>query len=467
VYRALLVLLSGISISIFAATMSIVGMSKLFPAAGWVIVAAMIALESAKLISAEWVHKNWKNSNVSRAHKTYMTSAIVALMLITSMGIFGYLSAGHLEASAPLAPVELQIAQKEERLKQLQNDLARYSTQQTQLNASVDAFLKKDDAKAGLKARQGMSGERKGVQKQIDSTNSEINQINESLVPLKVQVTHVEAKLGPIKYVAELFGWKDPEVAVRMVIMLLMFAFDPLAVVMLISGTITLGEWGNNRKLTDEKTETETETETSPKLPDSLSGTHIDLNEIVPELTERQKRIPSEYADIIPHSEEINPKHDDVFVDATPITEDMFSRWKGLTEGVTVDDDYRVPDDFVLPGSSFEELSKEYPEMASSIGLSLSEHIIDEPDNLLKELHDITEANRLKAEEVTPEQKEAESELEPLPPISDKEILIALLEENPNLLKEVIEVVEEARRDNETREQSQEPEYKSWLDAPK
>jgi hypothetical protein len=249
----LLVLFCAIAISAVAAYFSVVGLGALFAATFIPVVIMGTVLEGSKLVAAGWLHANWRNRRVSRLHKSYMLLAIAALMLITSMGVYGFLARGHLEQAATAAPVQIEIAQKEERLKQLNGDLSRYNAQQSQINDTTSAFLRNDDAKAGLRARQSMGAERRGVQKNIDSTNSEINQINKDLVPLRVKSSATEAKLGPVKYVAALFGWTDPEAAVRLIILILMFAFDPLAVVMMVSSTITLGEWLESRRPVEPK----------------------------------------------------------------------------------------------------------------------------------------------------------------------------------------------------------------------
>jgi hypothetical protein len=212
----------------------------------------MIGVEFAKLVAAEAVHAEWSTGLLNRAKKLYLSTAIVALMAITAMGVYGFLAKGHLEAAAPIAPVELQIAQKEARQGQLREELDRLTTQQNQLNSSVDAMISNSqsarDARAGLRARAQASGERAATQTRIDTINGEMNTITQELVPLKMKVAEVNTKLGPLQYVADLFGWEDPEAAVRLIILLLMFAFDPLAIVLMIVGTNIWSRWSRGPK---------------------------------------------------------------------------------------------------------------------------------------------------------------------------------------------------------------------------
>jgi hypothetical protein len=233
---ALALVISGV-----AAYFSVVGLAAIFSATAGAVIVMGCALEAGKLASAGWLHQNWENSKVSNLHKSYMVAAVCALMVITALGIYGFLAHGHLAQQAPLASVELQIAQKQAQIDQINADLSRLNTQENQLDATVNAVVGQDASK-GLRARGRLSSERKEIQTSIDSDNAQLNAITAQLVPLKLQISEVETKLGPIKYVADLFGIKDTEGAVRIVILILMFAFDPLAVVLVLSSAISISD---------------------------------------------------------------------------------------------------------------------------------------------------------------------------------------------------------------------------------
>jgi hypothetical protein len=208
-------------------------------------------LESSKLVAAGWLHSNWKNPNVNFVHKAYLTIAVIALMIITSIGIYGFLSKGHLEQAAPIAGIELQIAAKQQQIQMLQDSNTRLEEEQKQMDAGVSAFLQGGSlkgAQAGLKARGRQSSERASIQKQMEANNDQIQKLDTDILPLKQQTVEVEAKLGPVKYVAQLFGWQDTDKAVRLVILTIMVAFDPLAVILLISATISFGEWAEEKR---------------------------------------------------------------------------------------------------------------------------------------------------------------------------------------------------------------------------
>lgn len=246
-FGGLLTLFLALVISGVAAYFSVVGLAAIFAATYWAVIVMGVSLEAGKLVAAGWLHANWHNSAVNKLHKSYMTMAVVVLMIITALGIYGFLSKGHLEQQASGAPVALAIAQKEARIEQLNTQIAGFNARQAQLDTAVNSIIA-DNATGGLRARRQQTSERAEITRGVEAANAEINTITTELVPLKLEVAGVEAKLGPIKYLAEAFGWKDPEAAVRLVILLLMFAFDPLAVVLVISAIITISSAIEDRR---------------------------------------------------------------------------------------------------------------------------------------------------------------------------------------------------------------------------
>src|SRR4051812_43974174 len=111
-FSALIALVFAIAIASVAGFFSIIGLASLFAAAFWPVVLMGAVLEGGKLVAAGWLHANWHNRNVSPLHKGYLTAAILALMLITAIGVYGFLAKGHLDQQVPLASVSLQIAQR-------------------------------------------------------------------------------------------------------------------------------------------------------------------------------------------------------------------------------------------------------------------------------------------------------------------------------------------------------------------
>jgi hypothetical protein len=250
-FSGIITILFALLISATAAWFSVAGLVALFAATAIPVMIMGTVLESSKLVAAGWLHSNWKNPNVNFVHKAYLTIAVIALMIITSIGIYGFLSKGHLEQAAPIAGIELQIAAKQQQIQMLQDSNTRLEEEQKQMDAGVSAFLQGGSlrgAQAGLKARGRQSSERASIQKQMEANNDQIQKLDADILPLKQQTVEVEAKLGPVKYVAQLFGWQDTDKAVRLVILTIMVAFDPLAVILLISATISFGEWAEEKR---------------------------------------------------------------------------------------------------------------------------------------------------------------------------------------------------------------------------
>lgn len=247
-YTGILVLVFAIAISAVAAYFSIVGLAALFSAAFLAVLIMGIVLEGSKLVTAGWLHANWSNPNVSRLHRLYLVIAVITLMAITSIGIFGFLSAAHLEQKAPAAGLQIEIDQYEDRVLQLTTQRDQLLQQQEQINKTVTSYLEGGQARGASQFMRQQRSERAALGAQIDAVNQEIMDLNSKLAPLKRDVAGVEAKLGPLKYIAETLGWDDPSSAVKIIILMLMLAFDPLAVILLISATITLGEWSRERR---------------------------------------------------------------------------------------------------------------------------------------------------------------------------------------------------------------------------
>ena len=117
-FLIVLTFLCAISISVIAAAYSIVGLATLFAGAVVPIIAMGSALEVGKLVAASWLYNNWRSDLVPVSLKTYLFTAIIVLVFITSMGIFGFLSKAHLDQVKPTAGNELNIVVIDKQIKQ-------------------------------------------------------------------------------------------------------------------------------------------------------------------------------------------------------------------------------------------------------------------------------------------------------------------------------------------------------------
>lgn len=249
---AWLLLLTGLTISAVAIYYSVVGLAAIFSAAVIPIIVMGSALEIAKLVCASWLKANW--SKAPALLKTYMTVAVVVLMIITSMGIFGFLSKAHSDQSLVSGDVTSKIAIYDEKIKTAKDNIEANRKALKQMDEAVDQVMgRSQDEKGADKAvaiRRGQQKERTRLQSEIASEQKLINQLNEEAAPIRAEVRKVEAEVGPLKYIAKfIYGDNTDEnmleKAVTWVIILIVIVFDPLAVIMLLAAQMTFG-W--NRK---------------------------------------------------------------------------------------------------------------------------------------------------------------------------------------------------------------------------
>ena len=217
--QVLLPFLTAIALSAIAAFYSVIGLAQIFPGSFWPIILMGSVLEISKLVTVSWVYNNWNET--TRIMRYYFVTAVVLLMMITSMGIFGYLSKAHLDSNVVLGANSVQLRTIE--------------TQEKIAKERLEYLLKKagdDPTKIARRTDQA-----------IQETQAELKNLAEQKLPLMREENKLAAEIGPIKYIAELFYDKeDPsfiDKAVRAVIIVIIIVFDPLAVLLLIAANQT------------------------------------------------------------------------------------------------------------------------------------------------------------------------------------------------------------------------------------
>ena len=289
-FIALLTLLSALSISGVAAYYSIIGLATIFPGAFIPVVLMGSVLEVGKLVCASWLYRNWTSTNLLL--RSYLFFAVIVLSLVTSMGIFGFLSKAHLQNEFADGSVTQKIEiinsqiRTEESIIARQNEVIKRSfgtgTSNTvrleqlnqrlvQLDREVEAYTKQgssffggDSVKKGLDLKASQKAERDKInteinrltstsststsaaEQQIARSQQKITEFIQKRDPLMSERLKLEAEIGPIKYIAALavdVGMSqkvDANSAVRWVIIILIFVFDPLAVLMLVAANQSL-----------------------------------------------------------------------------------------------------------------------------------------------------------------------------------------------------------------------------------
>ena len=252
-FTILITFLSAISISVIAAGYSIIGLATLFAGAVVPIIAMGTALEVGKLVAASWLYHNWQ-SDVPRLLKTYLFTAIIVLVFITSMGIFGFLSKAHLDQVKPTSGNNIKLEQIDNQISRQQLIIDRSQNTLNLLDKALEVYIDKEYVTRGLKERAKQEEERTALNNAIEDASNKIAELSDKKATLSLAQDKIEAEVGPIKYVAELIygdnAKNNIDKAVRIVILILIFVFDPLAVLLLIAANISLRQWRLKRQLT-------------------------------------------------------------------------------------------------------------------------------------------------------------------------------------------------------------------------
>jgi molybdopterin converting factor small subunit len=260
---AYLVLLSGLAISGVAEYYSIMGLMAIYPAAIIPIVIMGVVLGIGKISGTVWLKQNWEWSPFFL--KAYVLPAIVVLMLITSLGVFGFLSKAHSDQSLVSGDVQSKIAVYDTKIQTSKDNIDANRKALKQLDEAVDQVMgRSSDEKGADKAvaiRRAQQKERIRLQSEIAAEQKTIATINEERAPVAAEVRKVEAEVGPIKYIAHLLYGENPdanilEKAVIWVTVLIVIVLDPLAVVLLLASQYSFQRF---RELEQEDTEEDVE----------------------------------------------------------------------------------------------------------------------------------------------------------------------------------------------------------------
>jgi len=254
-FFALITLLTALVISSVAIYYSVSGLAAIFAASAIPIIIMGMSLEIGKLVTAVWLHKNWKTA--PKVLRGYFMVATLVLMFITSMGIFGFLSRAHIEQAAPIGDVAAQIDMIDMKIQAKKDEMIAAQSSIKGMDEVVNQYLQKGtDVKSvssANSARKQNSGERTKLQKQIDQAQKDISKLNEEKFPLSQKIRKAEAEVGPIKYIAQMIYGDNPdknllEKAVTWMIFVIIFVFDPLAVLLLIASQIGFEQAAEHKK---------------------------------------------------------------------------------------------------------------------------------------------------------------------------------------------------------------------------
>jgi hypothetical protein len=236
----ILAMLVALVVSGVSAYFSIIGLTTLFSAAFYPVIIMGAALEVGKLVSTSWLYRNW--NTCPWLLKSYLTVAVLVLMFITSMGTFGFLSRAHIEQQLNITTGDAdRVAIVESQIESRNKVVLDYDKQLQQIDDALSKITEKGRGESSLQAADKQRKTRNDLVAKKNAELGSIASLKEEVVRLRSTIRKVEAEVGPLKYIAEaIYGGRDTSVvdldrAVRMVIILLVIVFDPLAVVLLIA----------------------------------------------------------------------------------------------------------------------------------------------------------------------------------------------------------------------------------------
>ena len=405
----IIVYLTAIAISAVAAYFSVVGLMGLFAATAMGVMVMAITLEIGKVVTTKLVHSLWQSKRANWLLKGPLVLMVMSLMSVTSLGIYGYLCKGHLEQKAPIDALDIQTQALQQQVDQKNQANQQLQVRLDQINQNINTFLTNNQATKGLRASNSLKSERDSIQKQIDANNQTINDLTTKLVPLKTQTSQTQAnELGQLKYVAALFGIQDPDLAVRIVIFLIMIAFDPLAILLYIAASISYDDY-------KERQNPPVEEHDAPDNP-LKAGVNVDTLDEIKRLENLNKTLQEEVeafkADLAQAQAEVE-------------------REKMLLEAAKAAH-YADCDDLKVAIATMEE-SQQKNEEATLALAELDKHLQAKTAELDKREADLADRIAL---------------LEKFFPAgtTDDQAVIALLEKNPKILEDIVEIIDQSKR---------------------
>ena len=260
-----IITLSALSVSASAAFYSVSGLSKLFAGATFAVIIMAASLEVAKLVIASLLYQYRKN--LPRLLKYYLSVACFVLILITSMGIYGFLSAAYQETSAKAGSIDSQIALIETRRDNTKEQLNVYTDEKESINKAV-ADLRSGLANnviqytnaEGVLITTTSSSTRKSLEKQLDQAvdrqtiiNNKVDGLNTQLFDYETEIVEVSinndiaGELGPLKYLSGLTGIPMDQI-INYLLLTIIFVFDPLAIALVIAANFAFEQLRSKTK---------------------------------------------------------------------------------------------------------------------------------------------------------------------------------------------------------------------------
>lgn len=274
----------ALGLSVIAAWYSIIGLTAIFASAVIPIIVMGGMLEVAKVTVTVWLHEHWHRCRW--VMKLYLVPAVAMLMLITSMGIFGFLSKAHSDQSIVSGDSAAKIAIYDEKIRIAKENIDANRRALKQMDEAVDQVMARSTTETGaeksVQIRRQQGPERQRLIREIEAEQKKISALNEERAPIAAEVRKVEAEVGPIKYIAALVYGDNPDAnllerAVRWMIVILVVVFDPLAIMMVLAATESI-KWRREDQQFEKALQTKREVaqalDSGADLPESTTVVH-------------------------------------------------------------------------------------------------------------------------------------------------------------------------------------------------
>jgi hypothetical protein len=354
---AVLLFITGITLSAVAIYYSVLGLTAIFAAAFWPVVVMGVTLETAKLVAASWLKYEWKRIPILL--KTYLGIAVAILMIITSMGIFGFLSKSFLDQNLVSGDVASQLYIVDEKIRVERENISNAQSVIKQMDDAVNGIMAtgnqeiklrdgstqvRSAAERALQVRRSQSTDRNRLTKEIEEAQSRILKLQEESAPVRAQLRKVEAEVGPIKYIAKMIYGDSLdqnflEKAVSWVIVLIVVVFDPLAVLLLISAQMAF-QWHKAKQESSvdakyieqqvndlEKSPTEEENKINEDIPENFNSSHDTTSEV----TESEKDL-YDQGNIDSLEQSVVEQLDETILDKSPKKKDLHDKESGQAD---------------------------------------------------------------------------------------------------------------------------------------
>ena len=312
---------SALSVSASAAFYSVSGLSKLFAGASFEVIIMAGSLEAAKLIVASLLYQYW--DTINKFLRTYLVIATVILVLITSMGIYGFLSAAYQDTYRQLTIKDNQIGFLDQKREFYEKDVLRYDLQLERISNNISTLSNAKVSNIQVRDTSVSSGFRSTIsttelrlaQKRIEveeenrkDVQAKREQVADSLQKYQLEILELEnnsevaGELGPLQYLSELTGVPMNKI-INWLLLIIIFVFDPLAISLVVAANFAFVQAYPPKKIKEE-----TEDDFNPFPSDAEAELYPTWDE---DEAERRMDIIGRNGNDGEHYEELNDKYED------------------------------------------------------------------------------------------------------------------------------------------------------------